>query len=546
MTSQAVLSIDCTIEPAWIQVLEVDGRTVKVLESHRAEVARCFSPALLRSLIGGSDLSSPTPNQAAQPGTDSKTQSAASEDLASTPPSAGDPSLEGHPPSSFAECGAALRKALDLIQNAYTSAVLIIPSSDYLSLNLDLPFGEAKQVAKILDLEVQDRVPFEIEEFLVEHRVLGTLAERGHDVHVSIIPKALLSGIMQVCKAAQFEPLIITTPASVLEGAFFLGPDYFKQDAAILAWRGSTVYLALRFEGRVRIDRVIEISNLGSTDGERLKALTTELRLTLLAAEARYSRPIEHLYLVGQLAEGSGFAARDLQQLLGREVEDLALSDFVIAEPGTACLASIAAPFAQDQDPPPILTNFRTREFTYSLQLSEVFAGMRRLLPMFLIALLAIFLSLTGYYYYRERQIADLQESMRTQITALLPSLTFEAGEEVAPIQAENAKLDKALESLGSGSLDKYTALDLLKEISSLMPNRPGLIIRTISIRGNRIRLQGTVPSYGDVEAIEKALQRSKTIKFRAKPPEISGAAGVVAGGAKNAQNFSFDIRVEE
>lgn len=72
------------------------------------------------------------------------------------------------------------------------------------------------------------------------------------------------------------------------------------------------------------------------------------------------------------------------------------------------------------------------------------------------------------------------------------------------------------------------------------MPIRPGLIIRTISIRGNRIRLQGTVPPDGDVEAIEKALQRSKTIKFRAKPPEISGAAGVARRWSKERAELLF------
>jgi len=538
VTSQAVLSIDCTVDPAWLQVIAVDGRSVRVIENHRANLGGAFT-ALAMQAQGGENS---TAELVASSGTESGTaeSSAGSVSPQETQPS--DPKA----PASKVEFAALLRAALDQIQSPYTASILVVPPSDYLSLNLDLPFGEGKQVSKILDLEVQDRIPFELDEFLVEHRVLGPLSGHGHDVHVSIIPKSFVHGIMQICKAAQLEPLIITTPASILEGVFFLGPTYFKPDAAILSWRGSTVYLALRFDGRVRVDRVIEIANLANTESEQVKALTTELRLTLLSAEARYSRPIEHIYVVGNPADGGHFQARDLQQFLGREVEDISISDFVTANPGEAALVSVAGPFAQDMDPPPILTNFRTREFSYSLQLSEVFSGLRQLFPMFLVATLSLLISLAGYFYYRENQIAEMQQSMRAQISTLLPTLVFEPGEEVNPIQAENAKLDKALESLGSGSLDKYTALDLLKEISALMPNRAGLVIRTTTIRGNRIRLQGTAPSYGDVEAIEKALQRSKNIKFRAKPPEISGASGTTPGGAKNSQNFSFDIRVEE
>lgn len=550
MSGQVILCIDATSQPGLLQLVEVEGRKARILQSFEAPLSTLFDPLRLRALSTSSAEESP--HSGAVPDADASaegpTTSSDNSTVTSVPESSTDtlPS-SGH--SELSELARTLSSVLSEVSQPYTAAVLIVPAPGYLSLNLDLPFSEPKQVQKILDFEVQDRVPFETSEFLIEHRVLplptGYTRSEGHDVHVSIVPKRVVSGVLKVCKAAQLEPLIVTTPTSCLEGLYVLAPEYFSDNSGVLYALGNQIHLGLRIHGRMRMDRILSRSS-DSPPSELLKQLGTEIKLSLVAAETRYAVKIDKLYVLGDSLD-----ARELSSYVGRLVEPVTLTDLFGADSPVANLttpspAALAAPFAQDDPPQPILTNFRTREFSYSLQLSELLSGLRRLGPYCMgVALIAV-LWLIGSYLYRDATLKSLEQEMARALQSHAPDITFESGQEVAAITAENAKLDRALESLGSGSLDQFTALDILREISQVMPSNPGITVRSISINGNRVKLMGSAPEYKDVEAIERALQRNRSMKFRAKPPELSAGLGSQPGGARSGQNFTFDIRVEE
>lgn len=549
MSGQVILCIDASSQPGLVQLVEVEGRKARILQSFEAEVSSLFNPSRLLSLSASpsEDLT-----QSGDMTADTRTSS-------EEPPSSPAPDASADPHSAskqpeLSELADSLSAILSEVSQPYTAAVLIIPTPGYLSLNLDLPFSEPKQIQKILDFEVQDRVPFETTEFLIEHRVLplpeGLTRSEGHDVHVSIIPRKFMSAVLKVCKAAQFEPLIVTTPASCLEGLFVLAPEYFSDNSGVLYAIGDQVHMGLRIHGRMRMDRILVRSPaLGSSSfgsSEPLKQLGTELKLSLVAAETRYAVKIDTLYALGDSLE-----PRELSSHVGRLVESVTLADLFGADSPAASTpnpspAALAAPFAQDDPPQSILTNFRTREFSYSLQLSELLSGLRRLGPSAAAVAMIAAVWLLGSYIYRDITLQNLTQEMARALESHAPDIVFEPGQEVAAITTENAKLDRALESLGSGSLDQFTALDILREISQVMPNNPGITVRGISIKGNRVKLVGSAPEYKDVEAIERALKRSRSMKFRAKPPELSAGLGAQPGGARSGQNFTFDIRVEE
>ncbi len=541
MPAQFILSVDATVNPASLQVSEVDGRSVRVVESVEADLRGMFDVRDLDNLPSSeNDLSKAGTSEtlrAAHGSQDHGSQEPGSSDQPSAPSS--------NPLGTLVSCTSSLREALSQLQTPYTSSILIIPTDEYLSLNLDLPFSDNRQIQKILELEVQDRVPFDTSEFLLEHRSLNGLSgnprAHGHDVHVSIVPRKLLSRVTRICKGASFEPLIITTASSILEGLFILAPDYFKDNSAVILVRPPFVYVALQVDGRVRVDRVINAEQLTGDESERIRSLSTELRLTLVSVETRYGVKIDSVY-----ALGDGINLRELQQHLGRNVESVDISELVNLPPETRGISALGVPFAYDDTPHQILTNFRTREFSYSLQLSELVHGLRKLAPLFAITFFCSLLLVVGSYFFRETKIDLMEANIHEAISASFPGTSIGIGEEVSVIQAENSKLDKALESLGSGSLDQYTALDVLREISVVMPTNPAITIRNIAIRGNRVKISGSAPEYKDVEAIERALQRNRSMKFRAKPPEITAGMGSIPGGARSSQNFTFDIRVED
>ncbi len=107
---------------------------------------------------------------------------------------------------------------------------------------------------------------------------------------------------------------------------------------------------------------------------------------------------------------------RELQQGLGRNVEV-----FKMNRPGARNRrggrpGSHGAVFVRDLNAPPVLTNFRAREFAYSPQVKELYRGLRALLPYALILIGVALLVLTTNNSVRERRISVLENTIRKEI----------------------------------------------------------------------------------------------------------------------------------
>ena len=500
---QSILSLDVSCEPACLQVVEVDGSVLRIVESHKVSLGSAFAREQLCH-----QAPEPSPATAEQP---AQTQDLAPDDNSSDANSSVD-SQNGS--QMLAQLGEAVRS----IKAPWTNSVLIIPPHDHLSLVLDCPFGDERRLDKIIDLEIQDRVPFDLSEFLVEYQPLGQNQSQHFDVHVSIIPKIAMQNALRLCRSVDLEPFVVTTPASVLEALFHIAPDYFSADAALMLAQSDTLHLLVRFQSKVRGDRVIRLPLTENGSPDKSQALA-ELKLSICEVESRFERSIERLYILGDSLHSS-----DVQKLLGRSVEQLRLGDFVDPQDKEVCLASLAPLFAQDSLEPPVLINLRTREFVYSPRLRELLDGMRRLVPYFLSALLCGFLALVTIFVLRENLISRMQEAAHTQIREVVPDLALKEGEEVNQIMARNSKLEEELGKLGSPS--RYSPLDAFREISLDFQKLPGATLRSLTIQGNRIRVEGTVNAYSDLDAMEKALRARKNVYCRIPQPEPSRAGG--------------------
>lgn len=491
---QSVLSIDTSSSPATAVVVQVEGKRASIQEIHRFE------------------FSAPPPAENA----DSLGAGAASEHAASSAPSD------------------SLRAVLNSIRTPWTSSILVLAPTDYLSLNLDLPFSSNRDLDKVVDSEVQDLVPFELENYLLHYRALGPRApsragekaSESHDVHVGLLPRAVVGSTLALCKQAGFEPFMVSTPAGVLDAVAYLGNGSIPQDSAIVFARDQYLSVVVLFGGRARVDRVIDLRLLSSTD---TTALARELRLTLATAQQRYDRPIERLLWLGSAPPF------ELGEHLGLPVTMLPAPELVKAADDSTAIACLASVFAQDLTPPPILTNFRVREFSYSPQLRELMRGLRSVVPYALAAALIAILSAIGLYTLREHRIGKLQDALYAEVKKAVPDLEAARGVELDALEGANRKLEQELSNLGS--LSAMSPLDYFAEISSDLPLSSGVTVTRVKIEGNKMRVDGTAPDYTAMEKIERALKRKKDIYCRIRKDTTA-----TVPGKPNVRGFSFDI----
>lgn len=474
------------------------------------------------------------------------------------PPNSTD--LGASPQKSSEQIKEALRRqlseALAKIGSDWTNFVVVIDQSEYVSFNVELPFKDSRSLSRIIELEVQDRVPFEVSDFVIDFRVISPLASGGYDVRVGLIPKTVVAQLLSILRKVNLEPIIFTTVTGALSGVALTAGTYLRPNAALLKFGIDSCSVCVLIDGQVKADRVIPVpsallQSAGFADLQKQEALQelwrrlfTDLRLFLNSAEARYSTTLEQVYLLTDRphADPTLLPLREIQQVLARPTEYLASKD-LLTESAPALnalysgIAVFAAPFAIDFAPPPCPVNFRAGDYSYSPQLTEVLNGLKRLGPYIGAALFCLVLALGGIFILREYQLNHLKSAVAAKIRNSVPHLPVNAKEPALPLIAAINELNSTLKDLGTPS--RTSPLEILLILTQSLPKLDDVHFTHVVITGQDIKLKGSANSISDVERIERAFKRIKDIKLTVKTPKITEGFGI---NNKRTRDFSFDM----
>jgi hypothetical protein len=426
----------------------------------------------------------------------------------------------------------ALRDAISELEPTWTSIAVIVPPYEHLALNLNLPFGDAKNLNKIVDLEVQDVVPFELDEFLVQHAALGPLGKissdlttpsNSHDVHVALLPTQYVKNVLVMCGKAGLDPAVLTVPSSAAGAVFHIAKDFFRGNAALVRNSGKEYSITLFVDGKVRAEHVVDSSNLLASAAEGDEVATrpafTALKLMLAATERRYGVRIETIYLLGVIPD-----QLLLHQLMGRPVEPLTLNEVVKTDEASVGISALGAFFAQDDCPATALSNFRTRQFSFRPRFAELLRALKETSGHVLAAVGMVAVAVAGVYGVREYNLSRAAESLIVELQTVVTDFPTQAEDIRAALVTAETKLSQELGVLGSPA--KITPLDALIEIIRLIPESTGIQILSIKVSGTRAQLSGIAPQLSAIEDLERTLRSSKSLfsKTSATPGTASGS----------------------
>jgi hypothetical protein len=529
---QWILGIDFSTQPCELTISKVEGSVVEIVDYKTVEIPLLND----RDLLSKTDITPLIISPKHRTGERSGTEHDDDHDIGDQPEPT-DPTAQRVNTSITT-----LRETIAGLEYQWTAVSVIIPPHDHLALNLNLPFGDAKNLNRIVDLEVQDVVPFELEDFLVQYAPLGPMthgsaaldskesAAVAYDVHVGLMPRAFVRNILEVCKAAGIEPNILTVPSSALGGVYHLGKDFFTTNSAVIFNRGDEYSMAVFINGEVRVERVLYASKLLAgtplQPGEHpLRPIFTALKLMLAASERRYDSRIENVYILGREIKGT-----NLQQLLGRPVQGLQMKDFIKVGDAPVGISALGVPFATDETTIAPLSNFRTREFSFTPKIAEflrAFLGSSRYL---LTAVGSVAVTLVIVYAIRAYNLASIKSSLTEQIRAVIPGFAPDSSDIRAALMKSEGKLTEELGVLASPA--KVSPLDALLEILRLLPDSEGLAITNIKITSTTAKITGTAPALSAIENAGKALRANRGVfsKITSVP------------GSSNASRFNFTV----
>jgi general secretion pathway protein L len=381
-----------------------------------------------------------------------------------------------------------------------------IPGSKFSQRTLTFPFGDRKRVEKALPFELEDSIPFSLEDVELDH-VLLDRAETGADrkkesaVLGIMLPKTVLRQHLELLASAGVDPQVII-------------PSYVGLSciAKLIPVEGAAVIIDgndLCFKIGNNVTACRSFSTAHAAGG---------IRHTLKAFETEQGTQIERAYLI---SENDGLHA-DLADL-GIATEQIT-PDFAgkkPADPGSLGLA------LSDH------INFRKGEFAYRLADAGARKRRRTLIIAGAFAVVFVAANIGVKYYLVESSYGKLDREIKELYRQTVP----ESKSAADPVRQLRAKLDeskKKFGALGSGT----SVLDVMKAVTEGIPKEVRVIFQDFILEGDHLKLQGEAASFESIDKMKAELQKSGAFAdVQVQDTRM---------GVDNKVKFRFDIKLKQ
>ena len=497
-------------------------------------------------IAGYCQIDAPIPPPKSEPKPDAGTEP---DEQATDEPGEAEPVEADKPdgPAVDEELAARIRQLID--DNAIIfDEVVVCPPPEYMVHRLvSLPFTQKKKIDMVLGEELDDLIPFDVDDLHWDYQIMGTEPGISH-VLVSMIQPARLRSFLATLAAAGIEPRTIDIAANGLIRAASLAlPD--GEPVAVIDLGAAHTQVVLTDGTRIHAIRPIPIAGrdvdrsiaaaLGvpveeaerikregrsSSDAESsrptgvaeaigaaLDPLLSAIRQALHAAESASGFSPTRILICGGTANLRGIG-RYLSDALDLPVVRMAPLDAAEvprkisagAEQQLSMAVSLGLALRAFVDKKDAKINLCKGEFVPKQGTIQIRTIARRVAVMAGILLLLFgvkaFLGYRTYAGQAERfdeQIAAIHQKAFPGQPAIDPIMQFQQN-----IDVINEKI-RLLGGLGDANL---TALGILREISSKIPRTVKLDVNRIEIGPDVVRLEGTTDDYDAVDRIEREL----------------------------------------
>lgn len=372
---------------------------------------------------------------------------------------------------------------------------------------VSFPFADRKRVEKALPFEIEDGLPFPLDDIVIDHLVLdGGQSAKGAGtskealVLALMLPKTVLKQHLDLLASAGVDPQFIVPSYA---GLYSLS-EMMKSEGCTLLTCGKDV--CLRSNGAIKALR--SFSGLGPTAG---------LRHIVQSLETEQKERVEKAALL---------CADDVTQgeltALGITVEQITpeMGGKMAVDPVSLGLALL------DQ------VNFRKGEFSYRLADEGAYRRKRTLIIAGVVAAVLFAANLGVKYYLIQSSYGKLDQEIRAIYHQAVP----DAKNAADPVRMLQSSLDEARKKygvLGTGT----SALDVMKAVTDGIPKEVRVAFQEFNLEGDRLKLQGEAASFESVDKIKAELLKSELFS------EVTVLDTRM--GADNKVKFRLDIKLK-
>ncbi len=354
-----------------------------------------------------------------------------------------------------------------------------IPGHLFTQRLVQFPFSDRKRVEKALPFELEDHVPFNLDNVIVDHIVLNA-GKNGKEGDASkesqvlgiMLPKEILKKHLELLASAGIDPQIIVPS--------YIGLDALSRMMKAEGWALLACGNDLCLRSGEAVKGLRSFSGSGPTGG---------IRHTIQALEIEQKERVEKVW-----AFCADHHSQEVFAELGMSVEQVApeFGGKKASDPLTLGLA------LSEQ------INFRKQEFAYHLMDEGLRRRKRTVIIASVIAAVLFVVNLGAKFYMVESSYGKLDNQIRAIYRQAVP----DAKNVPDPLSQLRSSLDEARRkfgALGTGT----SALDAMKAVTDGIPKETRVGFQEFNLDGDRLKLQGEAASFESVDKIKAELQKS-------------------------------------
>ena len=421
-----------------------------------------------------------------------------------------------------------------------------LPAQRAILRNLTLPFRDLRRIRQIIAFELDEHMPFEPEDVVVDFRPLPVQqVPQQTQVLVAAMPKQEIVDDMALFRNVGLEPSVLDLDIFSLASAAVLGGNGVPGKTALLYVQPERTLLTLLQDGVPLFARSLA-QGMPTENGDLPDAqkLDKQLQHTLYACEHAVQVAYEPdlLLLFGGERSGLEHLAVGLSEATGLQTHvwrleapgyKPAAGSSMALDPGPAGYAIALGAALRGLHRHVGGFNLRRGEFAPHSNLRELRG---KLIALGVLAVAVGGLGLGNLHlqnHYKARRLAQLQDSIAKSFSDVLPGTRMV--QPVAQMREKMRDLDKRLQAFGGLTGAQLSALQILRELSARVPASLAVEFDSLSISGDGIEVSASTASYDNVVKLQSA--------FSASPLLSDVTINNTRQGADNTVQFRLNLR---
>ncbi len=450
---------------------------------------------------------------------------------------------------------------------------------------LTFPFSNLKKIEQTVRFEIESYIPFDMEQVVLDYAVIWQTKEASR-VMVVYVQKGELAKELSMLSTVDLDPRFVCVEGVDQIGLVNLGMvppegayaiiDIGHAKSTLTICRGKNLgYIrAISIAGKAITEAIAEKLSVPYEEAEKLKIemgrlpmpgedvvddiskevaqairlvideLLLHLRQTLFTYHETEGVPVEGIYLCGGTSRLPSLD-RYLSDTLKLNVAYLNCTDFHFTRLDRAeahrhvipQALALALKGAAGVGPD---INLRSGEFAFKGDVEQLGGKVRKIGVIIGIIVFLALLNFTAKYYSVKRQIDRMGGDVTALVRQALPGVPARRAQTpkaaISLIRGRQAEIDERIRELSA--VTGTSPLDILKEISMVLPSREELMLEVtdISISKDKVTLEGVVSDFKAVDTVRQALEKS--VMFS------NVTSGNVRKGVKGEVKFSMSMDI--